>query len=541
MGTCMKYIAIARKWRPSRFDDLVGQSHVVQTLKNAILFNRVSHAYLFSGARGIGKTSVARIFAKALRCPNVKNAMACNECPECVAISEGRAVDVIEIDGASNNGVEAVRTIRENVVYGAASGKYKIYIIDEVHMLSLSAFNALLKTLEEPPSHVIFIFATTEVQKIPLTIISRCQRFEFRRLTNSQVIQRLEQVLSTEKVKLSEEALRLIASHSDGCLRDALSLLEQVLSFHGERGSEILSLDEKQVAEALGLSGSSQVRELLSEILKANTSSILELIGGVYLSGIDLKHFAERCLEEIRLVYLIVLAREARNEISADALDISSAHFNELAAVSKDATVVQVERMAQILGKTISQLNWASLPRFVLEMACVRMSKLKDLSKIEAHLMSSVDEHPEGIKKVPETPVRRPAPTSPSPDHWTSFVEMVVKKRPLLGALLSHANFRMEKEANRAHVVLAFPQGSFYEGQAKDPKNRSEIEAQLKDFFGGETTLALSTDLKDTTQSIEEIRRVTEAEIKKSAMEHPTVLQMKEILGAEIVDVRVDC
>ena len=174
----------------------MGQAHVVQTLKNAISLDRVSHAYLFSGARGVGKTSVARIFAKALRCPNAKDAIPCNTCPECVAISESRSVDVAEIDGASNNGVEAVRGIRENVAYLPSSGKYKIYIIDEVHMLSLSAFNALLKTLEEPPAHVIFIFATTEVQKLPLTILSRCQRFEFRRLTNSQIVERLKQILS---------------------------------------------------------------------------------------------------------------------------------------------------------------------------------------------------------------------------------------------------------------------------------------------------------------------------------------------------------
>jgi DNA polymerase-3 subunit gamma/tau len=208
------YLAIARKWRPHRFEDLVGQSHVVQTLNNAITLGRVSHAYLFSGSRGIGKTSVARIFAKALRCPNATQGNPCNECSECRSISDSRSVDVVEIDGASNNGVEAVRGIRENVAYGASSGTYKIYIIDEVHMLSISAFNALLKTLEEPPAHVVFIFATTEVQKIPLTIVSRCQRFEFRRLTNAQVVARLQFILKTESLAFSEESLRTIASHS---------------------------------------------------------------------------------------------------------------------------------------------------------------------------------------------------------------------------------------------------------------------------------------------------------------------------------------
>ncbi len=241
----MGYLAIARKWRPNKFEDLVGQGHVVQTLTNAITLGRVSHAYLFSGARGIGKTSVARIFAKALRCLNAKSGMPCNQCQECQAITESRSVDVVEIDGASNNGVEAVRGIRENVAYSASSGHYKIYIIDEVHMLSLSAFNALLKTLEEPPSHVIFIFATTEVQKIPLTILSRCQRFEFRRLTQSQIVERLKYILAAEGVTVSDGGLMTIASHADGSLRDALSLLDQVLSYCGGDEAKGQIIDEK--------------------------------------------------------------------------------------------------------------------------------------------------------------------------------------------------------------------------------------------------------------------------------------------------------
>ncbi len=582
----MGYLAIARQWRPTQFDDLVGQTHVVQTLKNAIRFNRVSHAYLFSGARGIGKTSVARIFAKALRCPNVKDATPCSQCPECLAIAEGRAVDVVEIDGASNNGVEAVRGIRENVAYGAASGKYKIYIIDEVHMLSLSAFNALLKTLEEPPDHVIFIFATTEVQKIPLTIVSRCQRFEFRRLTNQQIVVRLQQILAAEKIQISEEGLRAMASHSDGSLRDALSLLDQVLSYFGQKGVEGPALIEKQVVEALGVNDSSTVRAFLSAILGKDIPSIVSLINETHLSGVDLKHFSERCLEEIRLLYLIALGRDTKQTLNADALDISLGQFNELSEIAKKAPLVQIERMSQILAKAISQLGWSSLPRFVLEMAAVRMAKIADLDKVESALIRGIEiavpeevqvaapqpkHEPEvkpELKREPEPKVQTKPPAAPTvpadleepppiedsevpppmmqapiaPEpvalSWKGFVDTVIKKRPLLGALLSHANFKMETAEGGARLVkLAFPPSSFYERQASDPKSRSEIEDQIRSYFGPNAKLVLSQDIGDASLSLAESRRKNEEEAKQTVLSHPTLLRMKEALNADIVEV----
>jgi DNA polymerase-3 subunit gamma/tau len=572
----MGYLAIARQWRPSRFDDLVGQEHVVQTIKNAIRMNRVSHAYLFSGARGVGKTSVARIFAKTLRCPNSnpEDATPCNVCPECVAISESRSVDVVEIDGASNNGVEAVRGIRENVAYGAASGTYKIYIIDEVHMLSLSAFNALLKTLEEPPAHVIFVFATTEVQKIPLTILSRCQRFEFRRLTSSQIVSRLQHILGSEKLALSEEALRAMAAHSDGSLRDALSLLDQVLSYFGDRArQEGAPLDEKSVVEALGISDSHTTRQLFAAILGQDTAGIIKLIGETYLSGVDLKHFAERCLEELRMLYLVALAHASRETLSADSLDISAGHFTELTELVKGAPVIQLERMAQILGKTIQQLGWSSNPRFVFEMAAVRMSKLGELNRIEdavsgRHSGPSSDANepsaPQPVAPTPRLLTQEPPPISdedemmmatsaferttpvlaPKVDGpqaaWKAFVDSVIKKRPLLGALLSHANFNMDADEKGKLVHLAFPAGSFYERQAGETRNRAEIEDLVKSYFGDTTRVDLSNNLQQTSISLEESKRLEIEAAKKVALEHPAVLKVQEVLGAEVVDINVE-
>ncbi|MEZ4751070.1 MAG: DNA polymerase III subunit gamma/tau [Bdellovibrionota bacterium] len=568
----MSYLAIARKWRPTEFEDLVGQSHVVQTLKNAITHNRVSHAYLFSGPRGIGKTSVARIFARALRCPN-------NEMPESQMIAEGRSLDVVEIDGASNNGVEAVREIRENVAYGASTGTYKIYIIDEVHMLSINAFNALLKTLEEPPAHVVFIFATTEVQKIPMTILSRCQRFEFRRLTSVQIIDRLKVILEKESLSISEDGLRVIAAHSDGALRDALSLLDQVLSCYSSAPES--QLGEKEVVEALGISSSSASRALLASILKADLPGAFKLIEETYFGGVDLKNFCERCLEEVRRLYLMSLATEQKKPLTAADLDVSSTHFAELESLSAQASLLQLERMAQIFSQVLSQLSWASLPRFVIEMAVARMAKLDGLSKIESLWQQApVQAAPQPATKAaapaatpptpskPIAPVAKAAPTAPSgpppgppPEayhspppgpsasppplvpgqpNWKSFVDALMKRRPLLGALLSHANFKIDEKGKKKNVVVSFPEESFYEKQAKETKNWDDISKAIQDHFGQDTEITLSNATEDTHQSLETTRQIETEDLRKKALEHPSVLQAKEMLGGEIVDVKID-
>lgn len=541
----MGYLAIARKWRPSRFEDLVGQEPVVQTLKNSILLNRVGHAYLLSGARGVGKTSVARIFAKALRCPNAKEANPCNACPECKLINDSRSVDVMEIDGASNNGVEAIRNIRENTVYGASSGFYKVYIIDEVHMLSISAFNALLKTLEEPPEHVVFIFATTEVQKLPLTILSRCQRFEFRRLSSAQIIARLKTILEDEKLKISDEGLRILASHSDGSLRDALSLLDQVISFLGG-DARTIPIDEKTLVKALGLSESHQTTEFWSRVFSSNTQGILELIGTTYNSGVDLKHFMERCLAELRLIYLLRASQEEKLKLTANELEISQGHLTQLTEISNKVALVRLERAAQIVGRTIQQLNWVSLPRFVVEMAALRITKLENLDNLEKIEAKCTE--------IQATSISPPSPSPPPPiqsqvvqhenknpqEKWKSFVDLVLKKRPLLGALLCHAKFKIEASQGTQSIVLAFPQGSFYERQATESRNRLDIENGIRQYFGPNTVLKISTSTEATLKSLEQTQREQEAHLKKEALAHPLVAATKNALDAELVEVKIE-
>jgi len=582
----MAYLAIARKWRPSRFEDLIGQEHVVQTLRNAIRLDRISHAYLFSGARGVGKTTVARIFAKALRCPNQTDGIPCNTCTECLAIAESRSVDVSEIDGASHNGVEAVRGIRDNVAYSPSSGKYKVYIIDEVHMLSISAFNALLKTLEEPPPHVIFIFATTEVPKIPLTILSRCQRFEFRRLKQTQIVERLKTILEAEKVQISETGMRTIASYADGSLRDALSLLDQILSHQGDTSGE--PLNEQLITEALGVASANTITLWLTALVKHQPPEALAIVDQTYRAGVDLKHFAERALEELRLLYLLAVARESSQTVTSDSLDISPSQFSQLSELASSAKRIEIERMSQIIAKAISQMSTSSLPRFVLEMASIRMCLLEGLAEMETRLLQpgSVVARPSvagpvaaPVVAAPETraPVQRPQPapqqashsqhsappqrpeppmpTAPPPqapnyapqqpptppargEHtWNAFIDFAMKKRPLLGALVGHAEFQMgpDKKAN-----LKFAQGSFFERQAGDAHTRQGIEDLLKSFFGPDTTLSLSSGGADQIQSVERSREVETQAIKKTALEHPAVRQMKEVLGAEVIDVNVD-
>ncbi len=556
----MAYLAIARRWRPHKFEDLIGQGHVVQTLKNAILSQRVSHAYLFSGARGVGKTSVARIFAKAIRCPNAKEAVPCNTCEECTAIAESRSVDVAEIDGASHNGVEAVRSIRDNVAYSAASGFYKIYIIDEAHMLSLSAFNALLKTLEEPPAHVVFVLATTESQKIPVTILSRCQRFEFRRLSQTQIVDRLKQILQAEGVRITEEGLRTLASHADGSLRDALSLLDQVLS-HEQTKEE---LTEARLVAALGISPTTSITDFWAAIVDKDIPRILALLKNCHAAGIDLKHFSERCLEELRLLYLLALSKETGAPVTQDELDIAGSHFQQLEQIAAKTNRVALERMAQLLNHTTGQLEWANHPRFILEMAAVRMAQLEPLARLEGTLSGKtptgpvskpVTASPKPAAARPAVPLtappatasappRRPEPP-PAPPHsvsssgpnWQGFIDAVMKRRPLLGALLCHGEFQSRPGGK---VLLTFPQGSFYERQARDKKNRADIEEQLKAFFGQEVSLALDSREAQNVQSMEKSRQDETARIKKDALEHPSVVQMQEALGAEVVDVNVE-
>jgi DNA polymerase-3 subunit gamma/tau len=337
----------------------------------------------------------------------------------------------------------------------------------------------------------------------------------------------------------------LVASYSDGSLRDALSLLDQVLSFYG--GNNGTSLTEKQVVEALGVTDTNAAWSLVNALINKDLKSGLQQVTEVYRSGSDLKGFSERVLEQMRLLYLATLSMENQQAITADELDISSGHFNRIQEAAKKTNAIQIERMSQILGKTIQQLSWASLPHYNLEMAVVRMTKLDDLAKVEANLKGGSSRLPEPVAsstsaarlKVEENLDSEP-PVELAPQQekdWKGFVDFVMKKRPLLGALLTHAQFKQESQT---HFVLAFLEGSFYEKQAMDPKNYKDIGDALKAFFGKETTFILSNATHLAEKSLVQKRDEEIQSLKKEALENPTVQEMKQVLGADIVDVQVE-
>jgi DNA polymerase-3 subunit gamma/tau len=348
----MSYLVFARKWRPLTFDDVVGQEHVTGTLKKAIEKNRIAHAYIFSGTRGVGKTTTARILARALNCDKGPTPDPCGICDSCKGVVSGSSFDVLEIDGASNNSVDDIRQLRENVGYSAMGGKYRIFVIDEVHMLSKAAFNALLKTLEEPPSGVIFIFATTEPQKIPATIHSRCQRYDFRRIVPEQILERLEKICTEEKISFEKAALMLIARKADGSMRDALSLLDQVCSYCPER------LTEKEVRLVLGLVGMEVYARIMEAIAAKTPASALQVVQEVLYQGFDLHEFVVGLEEHLRNL----LFSRIPGALESGGMVVEKAVAEQLRASSGRFSEGDLLRMMEIARKAENDLKWSALP-----------------------------------------------------------------------------------------------------------------------------------------------------------------------------------
>lgn len=370
----MAYEVLARKWRPAQFDDVVGQSHVTRTLKNAIESNRVAHAYLFVGPRGIGKTTLSRIFAKALNClaSDAPTVTPCGVCDLCREIAAGNSFDVLEIDGASNNGVDQVRDLRDQVQFAPAKGRFRIIIIDEVHMLSPSAFNALLKTLEEPPPHVKFIFATTEGDKIPPTIISRCQRFDLRRIHTALIVERLRVICEHEQVTITDDALLAVARGADGGMRDAQSALDQLISFKGD------TLTEDDVLAVFGLVSRQSLETLAGHILTGGLADILRLVALFDSAGKDLRRLVAELLDHFRnlLVYQHVGG-------DAGSLDATPEQIHTLARQAEASDPARVLRVAEMLADTEGRLRHALNVRTLLETALIRCARASTTVTLE--------------------------------------------------------------------------------------------------------------------------------------------------------------
>ncbi len=415
----MEYQVSARKFRPGTFEELIGQPHVVQTLRNAILRQQVAHAYLFSGMRGVGKTTAARILAKALNCGRSEAPSGaegpeqsrsgptpepCGQCESCLEIARGNSVDVIEIDGASNTGVDDVRELRENVKFSPFRGTYRIYIIDEVHMLSNSAFNALLKTLEEPPPHAVFIFATTEVHKIPPTITSRCQHFNFRRISRREIIARLQEVVTHVGVTINERSLGAMARASEGSMRDALSLLDQAVAFGGQ------SITEHDVDEMLGAVPDELVGRLVQTVVNQNPAAAVALVGEVVDHGYDLRAYCGAVVERMR--HLMIAAVVPGFAQAQGLMDVPDEDVKHLLTEAKSFSVEQVQEVFHLFAQAEDRLRSTAHPRFVFEVAAVRAARLLQPG---VHVSQPAETGRVPERQAPRAPAEKAQPVSETP------------------------------------------------------------------------------------------------------------------------------
>ncbi len=436
----MTYLVTARKWRPMRFSEVTAQEHVTVTMKNAIVRNRIAHAYLFSGPSGVGKTTTARIFAKAINCPNVKDGEPCNECDVCKEITEGRSLDVIEIDGASNRGIDEIRDLRESVRYSPSRLKYKLYIIDEVHMLTKEAFNALLKTLEEPPSYAIFVLATTEPHKVIPTILTRCQRFDFKRIEIEKIIERLRFISKEEKISVDEESFVTIAKKGDGSMRDALSIFDQVAAFCGN------DIKHEVVVNALSLVDAELFFKMTELIEKKDSKGAVELAVQIVSRGYDSMDFLEGLSEHFR--NLLVATTTGKTDLIESSEDYRRRYLEIAAKFDR----LDLLRLLKTTSEAMQQIKYVSQPRIKLEMTLLQLVNMERSVRL-SELLQQV----EAIKKnltQPNSPVSKGAFTSRQPVQNNSGSGSVRESRSSFSETHSQAPHSVENPMRREKPVV---------------------------------------------------------------------------------------
>lgn len=511
----MSYLVLARKWRPQNFEDVAGQEPITRTLKNAIKANRIAHAYLFTGVRGVGKTTAARILAKALNCEQGPTATPCNQCSQCEEITSGSSIDVLEIDGASNRGIDEIRQIIENVRYQPAKCRFKIYIIDEVHQVTKDAFNALLKTLEEPPPSVKFILATTEPQRLPDTILSRCQRYDFRRISLREIVERLAAIGKSEGLKITDEALVLLAREADGSMRDAQSLLEQVLAcaMPAAGDEQQSTVDATLLQEILGLAERKCLYELSQAVLDGDPRRCVELIAEVMNQGRDLSRLCRDLVEHFRNLLVARLSASrvgAARVAGADMAQLLDLPDQEIADLIRQSSHVSVESLLDYLDFIAAgdeEVARSATPRFALEAVLIRLASLPQslpvteiltrLERLEGRVSGEVRSPvaAERPKSVPlAAPVMKPVVTPPletvpaagdDASKWREFVAFVGKEKKFLA---SHLDTSAALSLPPAPLKVSVAE-RHHLGFLNDADNLASLRELAKRFFGVDVTI----------------------------------------------------
>ncbi|MFQ5851752.1 MAG: DNA polymerase III subunit gamma/tau [Candidatus Binatia bacterium] len=521
----MSYLVLARKWRPQHFGDIVGQEHITRILANAILSGRIAHCYLFTGVRGVGKTTAARILAKALNCEGGLTPNPCNQCTNCREIINGNSMDVYEIDGASNRGIDEVRQIIENVRYQPSKSRFKIYIIDEVHQVTKDAFNALLKTLEEPPPFVKFILATTEPHRLPETILSRCQRFDFRRIPVRDIARRLREIAREEGLQITEESLFLIGREAEGSMRDAQSLLERVLSYAAPGAGEekvVLQVDERLLQEILGIAERKILYELSEAVIEGRPKRCVELVAEVMVHGLDLARLSRELVEHFRNLLVVRLALDRSGEdassgpdsaVSGSLFDLPDQEIDDLRQQVSEISVDTLMDYFRLMGDGDEEIARSPYPRFALETTLVRLATLPRTMPVAEALerLESLERKLSGRIQKNEKTSEGNAAEAPVQDEkaevWKRFVAFVMKEKKFLASHLEQVH------------PIGLPPGQLkirvedrhHLSYLQDPENLAMLKDFAHRFFSGKVAVTVSHLAPKSSRSEDETTDSTQS------------------------------